>query len=240
MNRILLYIIKPLVKNIYYRTIKRKLKTSHLNYTFSDEKLKFVHLLEVVNYTRVADIPTVYFEFGCHSGRTFSTVINAAHYLKIKNTEFYAFDSFKGLPSTDKKEDGIFKLGAFNTSKKDFISIIKNSTGLEIKSKNMIEGFYESSLTPELQSKLPKVGIVHIDVDLYSSTVTVLNFIKPLLMNGSVILFDDWYCFPPSENKGEKRAFNEFCQKNPEFKFEEWKTYSTFGKSFFVKSIATT
>ena len=39
------------------------------------------------------------------------------------NCEFFAFDSFRGLPETDETEDGIFKTGEFNTSKKDFIKI---------------------------------------------------------------------------------------------------------------------
>ena len=48
---------------------------------------------------------------------------------------------------------------------------------------------------------MPKVGLVHIDVDLYSSTVEVLEFVKPLLVKSSVLVFDDWYCFPPGSEK---------------------------------------
>ena len=84
---------------------------------------------------------------------------------------------------------------------------------------------------------MPKIGIAHIDVDLYSSTVKVLEFITPLLVPGSVILFDDWYCFPASSDMGERKAFNEFLEKNINFKVEEWKAYSTFGKSFLITNI---
>ena len=101
----------------------------------------------------------------------------------------------------------------------------------------IIEGFFSETLNAELQNKLPKAGIVHIDVDLYSSTVEILNFIKPLLSLGTVILFDDWYCFPVGEDKGERLALKEFCKANPKFQLEEWKNYSTFGKSFFVSSL---
>ena len=79
--------------------------------------------------------------------------------------------------------------------------------------------------------------MVHIDVDLYSSTCSVLEFIKDYIVEGTVILFDDWYCFPPGEEKGEKKALIEFLKKYPNIKLEEWKNYSTFGKSFFVKAI---
>ena len=84
---------------------------------------------------------------------------------------------------------------------------------------------------------MPKVGMVHIDVDLYSSTMQILEFIKPLIVVGTVIVFDDWYCFPPGSNKGETRAVKEFKAANPSFQLEEWKAYSTFGKSFFVTSL---
>ena len=84
---------------------------------------------------------------------------------------------------------------------------------------------------------MPKAGIVHIDVDVYSSTLEVLEFIKPLMVLGTVLLFDDWYCFNPRESKGEKRAFEEFFLKYPNFKTEVWKNYLTFGRSFFVTSL---
>ena len=54
---------------------------------------------------------------------------------------------------------------------------------------------------------------------------------------GSVLIFDDWYAFPLGVNKGEVRAMKEFCEANPLFATEEWKSYSTFGKSFFVTSL---
>ena len=57
------------------------------------------------------------------------------------------------------------------------------------------------------------------------------------MVEGTVLLFDDWYCFPPGSNKGERRALEEFQANNPSFEFEDWKSYSTFGKSFFVVKI---
>ena len=219
---------------------KKHLKARKL-YRFSDEKLKYTHLLECVNYLRIAGhdgkVPPVYFEFGCHSGRTFSSVINAANYLGLPNVEYYAFDSFQGLPETNKDMDGYFEAGTFATSLSRFKKIIKKNTGIKINDNQCVPGFYEESLTEELQKKLPKVGLVHIDVDLYSSTVVVLNFLKPLLSIGTLIVFDDWYCYPPGEEKGERLAFDEFRNSQVGFKFEEWKAYSTFGKSFFVTNI---
>jgi hypothetical protein len=215
-----------------------KLLQSWYLYTQSDEINKFQHILESFNYLRIAGandkLNNVFYEFGCHSGRTFSTAINSATYLKMKNVFFYAFDSFEGLPNTD-KSDGFFEKGTFFTTKSDFKKIIKTRTGYKLKDKFIYKGFYEDVLSDDLQQKLPKVGIVHIDVDLYSSTIKVLNFIKPLLQHGTVILFDDWYCFINGNEGGEGLATKEFLEKNPEINLIPWKNYSTFGKSFFVE-----
>ena len=234
--------IKVFLKDIYFIFFKRKLKQVHELYKFSDEDLKFAHILEAVNYLRVAGnfgdtIPKTVFEFGCHSGRTFVTAINSANYLNFSGVEFFAFDSFQGLPETNSKSDGVFKKGTFKTLLSNFQNIIKKKTYMKLPKENIFQGFYKDTLTKKLQERLPKIGMVHIDVDLYSSTCEVLNFIKPLLVEGTLILFDDWYCFPVGKEMGESKAFKEFLAANKNIKTEEWKNYSTFGKSFFVTSL---
>ena len=222
---------------LYFSTFNRPLYRAHQDYKLTDERLKYAHIVEAVNYARIAELPSVFFEFGCHSARTFSAAARATKYLGIKNAQLFAFDSFQGLPETSKQEDGVFEKGTFNTAIEEFTSLVKKKSGLKLDNTNIIPGYYSESLTSDLQQRLPKVGVVHIDVDLYSSTVDVLNFLKPLMVEGTVLLFDDWYCFSPGSNKGERRALEEFCTNNPSFEFEAWKPYSTFGKSFFVVRI---
>jgi len=222
---------------IYYNVVYRKLKSPLNWYTETDEKFKFIHVLEAVNYVKTAELPNVFFEFGCHSGRTYSAALLASKFFKFK-LKNYAFDSFEGLPETSKNVDGIFKSGTFYTKKEDFVKIVKNRTGILLQDDQLVQGYYEKSLTDKLKERLPKsVGFVHIDVDLYSSTVTVLEFIKTFLVSGTVILFDDWYCFSAGEELGERKALNEFLKKYPEIELEEWKNYSTYGKSFLVKKV---
>ncbi len=236
-NNIKSHFIKQKIKSLFYIIFDRNLYKAFKSYTFTDEQLKFTHILEAINYIRIAELPSNYFEFGCHSARTFTAAARAFRYLKMDQYELFAFDSFEGLPDTIKDEDGYFQGGTFSTNIADFLYLVKKQSGLSLNPENCIKGFYEHSLTKELQLKMPKAGVVHIDVDLYSSTVEVLQFIKPLMVVGTVIIFDDWYCFSPGENKGESRAFKEFCDSNPSFQIEEWKNYSTFGKSFFVTSL---
>src|SRR5207253_1050238 len=150
---------------------------------------------------------------------------------------FYAFDSFEGLPETKSEQDGYFKTGTFCTSRMDFVKIVDSKTGLHLDDKFIVQGYYCDSLTTELQARMPKAGVVHIDVDLYSSTVDVLRFVKPLLVQGTLLVFDDWYAFPGGSLMGERRALTEFLDENPNFQVEPWKAYSTFGQSFFVSKV---
>lgn len=229
--------IKPILAKFYFIIFKPFIYRAFLNYKFSDEKLKFVHILEAINYVRIANLPHVYFEFGCHSARTFNSAIQAFQYFRMDQARFYAFDSFLGLPEVDDKNDGTFQTHEYKTTRQSFIKEVKKKSHINLSDESIIEGFYSESLTAELQKKMPKAGVIHIDVDLYSSSISVLDFIKPLLTIGTVILFDDWYCFPAGSDKGEGRAFKEFCQNYPNFSFEEWKNYSTFGKSIFVTGL---
>ena len=200
MNSTMTYILELLKKNcssnflttlkgVYLSIFDRYSYRAHLDYRYTDENLKFVHILEAINYTHIAELPSVYFEFGCHSGRTFSAAVRAARYLKMDDTQFFAFDSFQGLPETNHADDGYFKSGTFSTGVGDFVSAVRGLSGLSIDKDNIIEGFYDKSLNPKLQANMPKAGVIHIDVDLYSSTVEVLSFVKPLMVIGTCLLY---------------------------------------------------
>ena len=228
-------VISQIKTFLFYNILNSKLVKSKRLYRKADEDDKYQHILEAVNYLRVAQKPMVYFEFGCHSGRTFAAAMLAAKFLRHE-LDAYAFDSFEGLPDTKSEEDGIFVKGSFATSVEEFKAIILKKVGVEIGDSHLVKGFYSDTLNPITKKGLPQsVGAVHIDVDLYKSAIDVLNFVKDFLVNGTVVLFDDWYCFSPGENRGEQRALCEFCERNADIEFVHWKNYSTFGRSFIVE-----
>ena len=73
---------------------------------------------------------------------------------------------------------------------------------------------------------IKKLAFVHIDCDFYSSTKLVLDYIKPYLQNGTIILFDDWHTFKGNYEYGEKKAFEEFREKNKDIEFNEIPCYA--------------
>ena len=80
--------------------------------------------------------------------------------------------------------------------------------------------------------------MVLIDCDLYQSTVPVLAFLDDLLQEGSIVLFDDWYCFGDSDDRGEPRAFNEFLADHPQWTAESWIDFPVYGKAFVMRRAA--
>jgi hypothetical protein len=52
---------------------------------------------------------------------------------------------------------------------------------------------------------------------LYSSTAEILDFLTPIIVDGTVIYFDDWFYYSGHPFRGERGAFNEWLAKHPEF-----------------------
>lgn len=163
-------------------------------------------------------------EFGVYVGNTYmyqvQNILN-----KYTNTKLIGFDSWQGLPP---ETDGIWypdrhATGKFSTTKDVVINKLKNiKVEPNDKRFRLIDGFFSESLTKELQSTIKDLIFVNIDVDIHSSTIELLNFIKPLLRPGVVIYWDDWK--DPQDKCesewGEHRAWSEWYSKQNDIKVE--------------------
>jgi len=191
------------------------------------QKAKYQYFQQAYDYIAGNYITGDYYEFGCHKARTFRMSLAEARKKNIDDMHFYAFDSFEGLP-TPKGIDEFpcFEKGLLATSVDRFYEIT-GTLGLYDGRIHAIKGFYEESLTKQLQKELidkgSRIAMGYIDCDLYESTKDVLEFIEPLLQDGSIICFDDWNLYKAHPRKGERRAFNEFKQKTS-LQFEEFLT----------------
>lgn len=106
----------------------------------------------------------------------------------------YACDSFKGL--REKFENA--EVGAFACEVPDI-------PGVQI-----VEGYFEDSLTPELAQRVGRVAFASLDADLYSSTLCALRWLTPLLHTGSLLLFDEYL----GEQASEKRAHEDWLKES--------------------------
>lgn len=175
------------------------------------------NLQKGLRFLMVNNIKGDYAEFGVFKGSTFITSYHLAQLEKQKDMKFYAFDSFEGLPKPEKTDtDFIWKEGDYCCSLKDFKKNLKKG-GVNMNKVICIKGKFKESL--KKQHNYRKLSFIFIDCDYYSSAKEVLNYIKPYLQEGTLILFDDWYCFKASKEQGEQRAFNEFLKENKNFSF---------------------
>jgi O-methyltransferase len=177
----------------------------------------------------VAGIEGAYLEFGVYRGSTFSTFY---HLFKKYRHEvpMWAFDSFEGLPAMTRGDSGAWYEGQYSCDVNSFISFIKK-WGVPEGAFSIVAGFFNESLSRSIS--IEKAAIIWIDCDLYNSTVSVLRFIKPMLQDGTLVLFDD---FGGTDDQGERRALIEFLQANPDVKFNPWKRFHTKGQAFEVKT----
>jgi len=195
------------VKNVYSRHTQEMMQFTFLSIA------RFAHINRPID--------GYYFEFGSHEARTMRLAWR--HFQHLFNWDFVAFDSFEGLPEIDDiDKQAIWSKGKLETKESDFIRLVTRS-GMPRSRLTTVKGFYDQSLTPELQRKLlpRKAAVIYVDCDLYKSTVPVLHFIRPFLQRGTVVVFDDWNCFHADPRRGERRAWSEFLEANPKLQFEE-------------------
>lgn len=159
-----------------------------------------------------------YYEFGVYTGTTMLTLHRALRAVSrttrlVRPVKLYAFDSFKGLPRARSLYDQtpFWKEGQYACSEQEFLRIVR-SHGVDLDDVVCVPGYFEDSLTPQLAESLvrEKPSLITIDCDLYSSTVTVLEWLRPLLRHGTLLYFDDIWSFCGHPEFGELRAIMEF------------------------------
>ncbi len=168
-----------------------------------------------------------------HAGRTEQ---DAAEIRRIwDNMRFFAFDSFQGLPDPVgfDKETSDFARGKYTCAENTFHENL-GKTGVPLDKVVTIAGWFEETCTEETIRKyaMKKASIIHVDCDLYASARTALEFVTPLLTDGTIIVFDDWYCFLGNPNLGEQRAFNEWKATMRDWIFTEYQKEGPSRNSF--------
>lgn len=182
-----------------------------------------------------------YLEFGVFTGSSFNFAMKANRKIdklfEDTKCDFIGFDSFAGFGNI-KKDD---KHPRFNdeffsvNEKKIMKNITKNSYGQKFK---IIKGFFDQTLEKKPQDyEIKKARVIMIDCDLRETTTMVLNFVKTILQEGTIILFDDYIFYKGNEEKGEHGAFKKFKEENPNIKFREAFEYGYGSKAFIVTKI---
>lgn len=96
-------------------------------------------------------------------------------------------------------------------------------------------GYFDATLPDFLASHEEAIAFLHVDCDLYSSTVTIFDALGDRLQPGAIVLFDEYYNFHRWQQH-EFKAFQEFVQKSGvEY---EYIAYSVTGQQVAVRILS--
>lgn len=136
----------------------------------------------------------MYCEFGVYKGKSVN------HIARKISQQVHAFDSFEGLPETwsVRHKKGLFALNKIPLFEKNVV---------------VHKGWFDDTLPSFVKEYNEEVAFLHIDSDLYSSAKSVFKWLDKRIVEGTIILFDEYFNYPFWEHH-EFKAFQEFVQMN--------------------------
>ena len=133
----------------------------------------------------------LYLEFGVGRGKSIRWIAN-----DVEST-VHGFDSFEGIQEHWNGNP----IGSF--AQKQMPKVPANV--------EFHKGYFSETLPGFLDSHSDPVAFLHIDCDLYSSTVSIFGDLGHRLQPGAIILFDEYYNFHRWQQH-EFKAFQEFVK----------------------------
>lgn len=135
-------------------------------------------------------------QFGVFRGNTARLIES----LMTGDRKLHLFDSFEGLPEdwTKNKKKGAFQLAEENIPVFDSPSVVMHRGWF----KDTMPGWGREATTP--------LAFIHMDADLYSSSIEVLFNIDHLIRKDTIILFDEYVM---GRTEDEHRALLDWSAK---------------------------
>jgi hypothetical protein len=193
-------------------------KTMHIPLFLKRQELSKIFYFQHL-YEQLVDVHGVIIEFGTRWGTNLVTLSNLRGIYEPYNynRKIIGFDTFEGFKNTDTKHDGehsIIKDGAYNVSENyetyltQIMQVHQNESPLNhINKFEIIKGDAPVLLKEYLQRNPQTIiAMAHFDFDIYKPTLDCLNLIKPHLIKGSVLSFDE---LNDPNFPGETKALNE-------------------------------
>jgi len=170
-----------------------------------------------------------YLEFGVSHGNSLLIVYKTFQELNFGKVRIFGFDSFEGLPEEAKFDDnGHWRPGDYYAKEKNVRKYLSKE-GVNWEKVKLTKGWFKDTLKPSFieENNIAKASVIMIDCDMYISSKEALDFCVPLIKDKTIIFFDDWNAANLADrNLGEKKAFEEFMNENPQFESVDFDNYS--------------
>jgi hypothetical protein len=99
----------------------------------------------------------------------------------------FALDSFEGMPETDKHIDA-HSVGDFSDA--DFDQLQARVDGLNLDNLVLVKGFFEDT-NQRVMEQAGRIRLAHIDCDVAPAVRFSYEGVKPFMVNGGYLVFDD-------------------------------------------------
>lgn len=228
-DRVIDFLLKPKIRYKYLPRV--------------DEALSFNRkermLWTCFEYAAMANVHGDYLEFGLWKGGSLIAAYHISQRFEgLSQMRFYGFDSFEGIPilNKNKSEAEVFPPGMFQSGGVEQVKRNLSEAKVDLTRIELIAGWYAGTLNRTTREKLSlrHAAVVNVDCDVYESTIPVLDFIEPHLVDGSIIIFDDWYCFRNRSEQGQQKAFSEWLDLNRGIRATPYKEFGWDGKAFII------
>jgi O-methyltransferase len=151
-------------------------------YVFKRDYKKRINLFKTISdHYQLDQKDILYLEFGVASGESFFWWLQNN---SNRDSAFFGFDTFEGLP----EDWGGYKKGAMSFAATDVKSKDTRAEFVKGTFQQTLHGFVHDHEV--LLAKKQK--LIHLDADLFSSTIFVLSQLYPFLKKGDIILFDEF------------------------------------------------
>jgi O-methyltransferase len=189
-----------LLQNVYYMSKLSKwgsrVKVKGYNDWYQkkgDYNLRYTLYEKLGEQENLADVAMDYLEFGVSGGTSFRWWLQ---YNKNPGSRFFGFDTFEGLP----EKFGPFAKGA--------MAVAEEAVNVSGSRHSFHKGLFQETLIPFLENyRGTNRKLIHMDADLFSSTLFTLSQLFRFLKEGDIIMFDE-FAVP----KHEFKAFMMFVE----------------------------
>lgn len=182
-----------------YRALQARALTETMDFIVSDmpEALAFTTPKDLMSHALTLVPKTgLIAEFGVNSGGSINFIAK-----RLPGRAIHGFDSFEGLPEN---WSGNQMAAGFFSRRGKMPKVAPNVT--------LHRGWFSDSLPKFTTGTSDPVALLHVDCDLYSSTVSIFEHLGDRLVPGSLIVFDEYFNYPAWQMH-EHKAFREFLAR---------------------------
>ncbi len=184
-------------------------------------------------YQRARNLPGAFVECGVFKGASFARFAMLRHLFEAEETRaLVGFDTFGKFPETAFPDDQEPRSRFIQSAGDESISVEQLRAVLDQKGCGRNVGLVAGDIcetVPAYAGQHPelRIALLHLDVDVYEPSSTVMKILAPRVVPGGVVILDDYGIFP-----GATKAVDEYLAGRDEV---VQKLPFAFAPAYFIK-----